>query len=217
MSPTIGLPPPPAERCLETPRKSRYLGGTIVAEDVHDLQEHRRRMACPDAYRPASCLGCHDVQLHVHDRPARHPKGDPTLPGEVLVLRFRCASEGCGATWRVLPLFLARHLWHAWRAVERTVAPPAREVEIAPPSAPIAARTERRWQTRLSSSARVLVVLLAMSGGLELEQVARRVGLDATRAELVEGYAAAAATQPGERLSTLGALIDRLERGMRLM
>ena len=216
MSPTIGLPPPPAERCLETPRKSRYRGGTVIAEDVHGLEEHRRRMACPDAYRPSSCLGCGGAELHVHDRPERRPKGDPRLAVVELVLRFRCASEECGATWRVLPLFLARHLWHAWKAVERAVAP-APDAGAEPRLPPIAARTRQRWKARLASSARTLVVLLAMSGGAALERAAQHVGLEGTRAELVGAYAAAAATMPGERLSSLGALVDRLERGMRLM
>jgi hypothetical protein len=216
MSPTIGLPPPPAGRCLETPRKSRYRGGTVIAEDVHDVEEHRRRMACPDAYRPASCLGCRGVRLHVHDRPERRPKGDGRLAVVELVLRFRCASEDCGATWRVLPLFLARHLWHAWKAVERAVAPAA-EVGAEPRLLPIAARTRQRWKARLALPARTLVALLAMSGGAPLEKVAARVGLDGTRAELVEAYATVAGTRPGERLSSVGALVDRLERGIRLM
>lgn len=216
MSPTIGLPPPSAERCLETPRKSRTRGGTVIAEDVHDLQEHRRRMACADAYRPESCLGCRGVHLHVHDRPERRPKGDRRLAVVEPVLRFRCASEDCRATWRVLPLFLARHLWHTWRAVEHAVAP-APDAGAEPRMAPIAARTRQRWKTRLALPARTLVVLLAMSGGAALERVAQHVGLEGTRAALVDAYATAAGTPPGERLSTLGARVDRLERGIRLM
>jgi hypothetical protein len=216
MSPTIGLPPPTAETCLETPRKSRYLGGTVIAEEVHDLAEHRRRVASPDGYRPAWCLGCGHDRVHVHARVARHPRGEASLPPEVIVLRFRCASEECGATWRVLPLFLARHLWHTWKAVERAVAP-APDAGAEPRVLPIAARTRQRWKARLASPARTLVVLLAMSGGAALERVAQRVGLEGTRAELVDAYATAASTEPGERLSALGALVDRLERGIRLM
>src|SRR5580658_3501917 len=123
MSPTIGLPPPSAESCLETSRKSRYRGGTLVAEDVHDLREHVRRLADPDLYRPERCERCGFAHLHVHTRPERHPLGEGALPPVVQILQFRCASEACGATWRILPLFLARHLWHAWRAVERGVLP----------------------------------------------------------------------------------------------
>jgi len=82
---------------------------------------------------------------------------------------------------------------------------------------PIARRTERRWRSRLASSARVLVALLAMSGGAALEHVAKQVGLGGTRAELVEAYGAIAGTRPGARLSSVGTLLDRLERGIRLM
>ena len=44
MSPTIGLPPPDPEICLVTPRVSRFKGGTLIDEDVRDLQVNRRRM-----------------------------------------------------------------------------------------------------------------------------------------------------------------------------
>jgi hypothetical protein len=215
MSPTIGLPPPPAERCLDTPRKSRYRGGTLIAEDVHDLGEHQRRLANIDAYRPEWCPTCGHSPMHVHTRPERHPLREPSLPPVVGVLQFRCASLECGATWRVLPLFLARHVWHAWKAVERAVLPDAKLASSG--AAEIRPRTEARWRARLASTSRVLVVLLAMSGGAALENVSKRVGLDGTRRDVVVAYAAEAKTEPGERLASLGALADRLERGIRLM
>jgi hypothetical protein len=135
------------------------------------------------------------------------------LPPAVAILQFRCAV--CGATWRILPLFLARHLWHAWKAVERAIAP---SVELASSSAPpIRVRTRQRWWSRLASSARALVVALAASGGAALEAVAQRVGLLGTREELVDAYAAVAGPASGERLASLGALLHRIERGFRLM
>lgn len=214
MSPTIGLPPPPAERCLETSRKSRYGGGTLVAEDVHDLGEHERRLADPDRYRPR-CGKCNGAAVHVHTRPERRPRGEPSLPPAVTILQFRCAQ--CGATWRILPLFLARHLWHAWKAVERAVAP-SRSRKLASSSAPpIPTRTRTRWWTRLALSARTLVVVLAASGGAALEEIAKRVGLLGTRAALVDAYVAAARPPLGERLASLGAIMHRLDRGLRLM
>jgi hypothetical protein len=215
MSPTIGLPPPPAERCLDESRKSRYRGGTLIAEDVHDLDEHRRRLADIDGYRPEPCGACGNPRVHMHTRPERHPLGEPSLPPVIEVLQFRCASEKCGATWRVLPLFLARHLWHAWKAVERAVLPGAKQPTSAAP--PIRPRTEARWDARLASSGRVLVVLLAMSGGAALEGVSKQVGLDGTRRDVAVAYAAEAKAEPGERLASLGALAHRLERGIRLM
>jgi len=56
MSPTIGLPPPEPESCLVTSRVSRFKGGTIVDEDVRDLDAHMRRIRSPDGYRPPACL-----------------------------------------------------------------------------------------------------------------------------------------------------------------
>lgn len=192
---------------------SRYKGGTLIAEDVRDVEEHRRRLANPDGYRPASCGRCGHDRVHVHCRPERHPRGEPALPVAMEVLQFRCGDEACGATWRILPLFLARHLWHAWRAVERTVRPWAATM-----AAPVVStRTEERWRARLASSARVLVAVLATSVGVVLEDVAKRVGLLGTRGELVNAYVALTAPPPTERLSSLAALVHRLERGLRLM
>jgi hypothetical protein len=85
---------------------------------------------------------------------------------------------------------LARHVWHAWKAVERAVLPDAKLASSGAPA--IRPRTQARWSARLASSARVLVVLLAMSGGAALETVSKRVGLDGTRRDVVVAYAAEA-------------------------
>jgi hypothetical protein len=215
MSPTIGLPPPCAETCLDTSRVSRFLGGTLIAEDVRDMVEHLRRMSDADAYRPSPCPACGHATLHVHSRPERHPKREPSLPPVVTVLQFRCAEAECGATWRILPLFLARHVWHAWRTVERVVRPSAALPKATAP--PVPAETERRWRARLNSAARVLCVLLAASGGAVLSRVAMSVGLDATRGVLVDAFGQVVGGVAGERLSPLAGLIHRLERGLRLM
>lgn len=221
MSPTIGLPPPESARCLDTSRRSRFKGGTLIAEDVRDLAEHRRRLADPDRYRPAQCSRCGHDHLHVHSRPERRPLGDPSLPPSLIVLQFLCAAKACGATWRILPLFLARHLWHSWGAVEHAVRPaepsPAR---VAPPriSVPkIAPRTQSRWTARLGSSARVVVAVLAASAGVVLEAIAKRVGFLGTRGELVIAYVAAAAPSAGWALASLAAIVHRVEAGIRLM
>lgn len=189
----------------------------MIAEDVRDLGEHDRRLADPDRYRPASCARCGHARLHVHCRPERHPRGDPQLPVAVSILQFRCANEDCGATWRVLPLFLARHLWHAWSAVERSVRPPTTPTRAAPVRPAIPARTQERWYARLAASARVLVAVLAASVGRLLEEVAMRVGLSGTRGELVDVYVGITAPPTSERLSSVAALVHRLEPGLRLM
>jgi len=215
MRPTIGLPPPYAETCLDTSRVSRFRGGTLIAEEVGNLVEHQRRMSDADAYRPSPCPACGHATLHVHCRPERHPKREPSLPPVVAVLQFRCADGRCGATWRVLPLFLARHLWHAWKTVERVVRPSAAlSKAMAPPVPP---QTARRWRARLDSRARVLCALLAASGGALLTRVATDVGLDATRGALVDAFHQVVGGAAGERLSALAGLIHRLERGIRLM
>ena len=140
------------------------------------------------------------------------------MPPVVRIVQYICASSDCGATWRILPRFLARHLWRVWVTVERVVEFGERAGEAAATAAVlIPARTRRRWRARLAASARMLVVLLAASSSAVLEGLATRVGLDATRGELVVAHAELAGPAPGEQLSALAALVHRLERGIRLM
>ncbi|MFN0253487.1 MAG: hypothetical protein ACKV2T_41850 [Kofleriaceae bacterium] len=63
----------------------------------------------------------------------------------------------------------------------------------------------------------MLVVLLATSGAGALEAIAMRAGLEATRADLVEAHAVVAGVARGTRLAAVATLVDRLERGVRLM
>jgi hypothetical protein len=207
--------PPEPEDCLTQSRTSRYKGGTLIAEDVPDLATHRRRIADPDGYRPAQCPRCGGLALHIHDYPRRKPYGEPGAPAEIIVVRHICADPACEATWRIVPAFLARHLWRVWPTVERTVSeePPSPRLE----TAPIAKRTARRWRARLCASAKQLVVLLATSGGALLEAIAKGVSLQATRALLVDIHTQLAVTPPGRRLADLAAVVHRLERGIRLM
>jgi len=206
-------PPPESEDCLIHSRVSRYKGGTLVAEDVLDLATHGRRIVDPDGYRPAQCPRCGGQVLHVHDYPRRKPRGEPGMPPEITLVRHICADPACEATWRILPAFLARHLWRAWPTVERTTG------EVSPPlsTAPIPKRTERRWRARLASSAKQLVLLLATSGGALLEAIAKRVGLLSARLTLVDVHAQMTAAPKGQRLADLAALVHRLERGIRLV
>jgi hypothetical protein len=192
---------------------SSFKGGTLIAEDVRDLEAHLRRLCDPDGYRPERCPRCgHDV-LHVHSYPERHPRGEPGMPPVVRVVQYICAAEECSATWRILPMFLARHLWRVWKTVERVVLPEA--VTSAAP--PVPERTRCRWSARLAAAARVLVVLFAASGGFVLESIAAQVGLDASRAELVHVYAEHVDVARGAQLAAVAALAHRLERGIRLM
>jgi hypothetical protein len=194
---------------------SRFKGGTLIDDEVRDLETHAIRVRDPDGYRPGRCPRCEHGVLHVHCYPERHPRGELGLPAVVRIVQYVCAAAECGATWRILPMFLARHLWRAWKTVERVVMPAGMPRSVAAP--PIPARTEQRWRARFAASARVLVVLLAASGGVALEALASRVGLDASRAELADAHADAARVAPAARLAALAEQVHRLERGLRLM
>lgn len=230
------LPPPQPDPCLIQSRKAKFRGGTLVAEQVWSIEEHERRLCDGEGYRPEQCGHCGCRRLHVHDYPLRRPLGEPLLT-LLRVVRFICSNEECQATWRVLPAFLARHLWWVWRRVstatrseaspvsvgtecEETTAaatarlataPAEREGRAVPP------RTRRRWQERLSSSGRQLVVLMASRGVQRVQRVAEVVGLGASRRELVAAYEGALDIADRASLGAMAALIDRLERGVRLM
>lgn len=212
------LPPPQPEDCLIRSRKSKYKGGTVIAEDVWTLEEHHQRLSDPDGYRPQVCGNCGHRVLHVHDYPERHPLG-LLLLAMVRVVRFICANEDCRATWRVLPGFLARHLWWAWRPIEQATmdsSPGQRSLRGVDTASPVA-QTVRRWLGRLALSARQAVVLMGSRGAETLRAVAEATGLNATRYQLVEVYGDIVAVPQGQRLGAVAAVLDRLERGIRLM
>jgi hypothetical protein len=201
---------PAAEACLCRRYTSSQKGGTLIAEDVHDLATHERRLEAPDAYRPSACPRC-GAALHVHDLRPRVLRGEASVATEVV--RFRCADrERCGAAWQVLPAFLARCLWGSWSRVGQTL-----EANV-PSSVP--ARTRRRWRARLASPARWLVAVLSTATDGIWAGIARAVGLDARRIDLVQGYAertAAVAVSWATMLAELSAALHRLSPGVRLM
>lgn len=205
------LPPPGPEDCLIHSRVSRYRGGTLIAEDVPDLATHRKRLADPDGYRPARCPRCGCGVLHLHDYPKRGPLGEVDR-SEIRVARHICVD--CQTTWRILPAFLACCLPRRWHTVERTV---SEDVPTNHDTPRIPKRTVQRWRARLASAAKQLVVLLATTNAVVLEAIAKAVGLEATRRELVDAHAQIAAVPIGYRVSRLAALVHRLERGIRLM
>jgi hypothetical protein len=101
-------------------------------------------------------------------------------------------------------LLLARHLSRRWEVVE------ASTLGRRPADWPaVPARTRRRWRARLRTAARVLVQVLAASGSAALARVAERVGLSATRRDVVLAL--------GVPLSGAAALVHRLAPGLRLM
>jgi hypothetical protein len=78
------LPPhPPA--CLERPYPSSQKGGTLIAEQVRDLEAHLEQVSDPDGYRPARCPHCGHGVLHAHDHRARKLRGDRQWGPEIVV------------------------------------------------------------------------------------------------------------------------------------
>lgn len=222
-------PPTQPPECLIQSRSSRYKGGTIIAEDVWTIEVHLQRLCNPDGYRPDKCRRCGGSCLHVHDYLQRKPVGLEMVP-VIRIVRYICAA--CCATWRVLPAFLPRHLWSVWRHVEAATddfsdSPSAAsctsnssspsECPVVGAERPVPSSTLRRWLSRLEASARQLVVLFASRGTDAVCSVSRAVGADATRRVLVDAYAAVFDVTRGLRLGAVGALTDRLERGIRLM
>jgi hypothetical protein len=198
--------PPAADPCLTRPYSARpnQKGGTRIAEAVLDLATHLLMLLSPWKYCPEACrCGC--TRLHVHGLRERHPRqlavdGEPVPVVRILV--FLCAA--CGATWRVLPAFLARCLWRTWDVVEREVLAQHRANECPP----VPKRTVQRWRARLAQSARFPVQVLVVAGRA-LRRLAERVGLEPTRAELL--------LASGGSLTALSVLLHRLAPGVRLM
>jgi len=201
----IRTAPPAAESCLVSSYASRggtgQKGGTFINETVNDLAAHEAMMKDPASYRPAECrCGC--TRLHLHDRRERQTRGSGSVV--VTVVIFLCAE--CSATWRVLPAFLARCLWRPWKVVQAALFEGERHVP---------ARTVQRWHARLAQAALVATQALATSGDATLREVSQRVGLEGSRAMLVNAYAAAVGTS--SLLAPLAALLQRLSPGIRLV
>jgi hypothetical protein len=54
------------QACLDRAYASSQKGGTLIAEDVLDLETHERRLEDPGGYRPEGCRRCRS-RVHVHD------------------------------------------------------------------------------------------------------------------------------------------------------
>lgn len=218
----VWLPPPNADSCLVRAYWSNPLqkGGTLIAEDVVDLVTHAARLCAPDGYRPARCPRCDGDTLHGHGRVERKALGNPSrVP--ILIVRFRCACEACRATWRVLPAFIARHLWYAWRAVEMTMlvevplpAPPPPRPRAGPSASTIA-----RWRGRLAATARLLVQAFAtlMTSQFTAMIASLVDGIDASRAALVAAYATTTKSPRERWFASLAGHVHRVAPGLRLM
>lgn len=122
-------------------------GGTVIAEDVFDLETHRRMLRHPDDYRRyvGPCRCCGEVRVHTHcirTRKLTPGQSGSGTPFHVQIRLYRCVSPACRAVFTVLPAFIARRLWRTWETVDAVV----NGTESAP------ARTRRRWIQRLNGS-----------------------------------------------------------------
>lgn len=194
------LPPTPY---LDRPRPRKigdeFVGGTLIATGIVTLDDHAAALANPDLVRPRECAACLWRSLHVHERRTRKLDGRGSEVTEILI--FRCA--GCRVVWRVLPAFLARHLWRAWDRVGEGL-DETRERCSTPD------RTRRRWRMRLRERATMLVAVLGLLGPARSSSVAA-LGHDATRRSVIEAFGGLAL------LAKLAALIDHLVPGVRVM
>ena len=195
------LPPTPyLDHRRPRKRGDDFVGGTLIAAEIVTYEQHAAALANPDLERPQRCAACDGPRVHVHERRMRLLDGRGSARVEILI--FRCARASCRVVWRVLPAFLARHLWRAWtRIIEALDEARARS------STP--KRTRQRWLRRLRERATMLVVVLAQLGPARPPAVAT-LGLDATRREVIVGFGLA-------RLAGLAALVDRLAPGVRVM
>ena len=186
------------------PRKrgDKYVGGTLIADEIVTLEQHYAALATPDLIRVKACAACDWPVVHVHDRRTRKLDGLGSATIDILI--FRCARPGCRVVWRVLPAFLARHLWRTWERVGAALGSGGGKRSRTP------TRTRRRWLGRLREPARTMVVVLGRLGPQRPPSVAE-LSLGATRRKVIEAFGGFA------RLAELAALIDRLVPGVRVM
>jgi hypothetical protein len=205
------LPPPPPAVCLTRSYASREIkGGTVIAEDVRDLETHRAKLLDPDEYRCAigACRACGSKVLHALCFRERVLRGAREEPAVVETIRlYRCAVKVCGAVFTVLPAVIARHLWRLWETVEGA----------AGGRLDVPRSTWRRWQGRLGSSSRQIIETLTSRASSLLSSGFRSaLGRIATRGELVEALRRSL-ERALEPFAPLSAWIHRLEPGIRLM
>lgn len=183
-------------------RDGKYKGGTLIAPQVVTFDHHHAALTNSDLVRPRQCAACEWMVLHVHGRRTRKLDGLGSQTTDILV--FRCARPECRVTWRVLPAFLARHLWRTWDAVSDALGMDRTRSSSTPK------RTRRRWVRRLCEQAATLVVVLGQLGPARPLAVAA-LGLDATRRDVVEAFGGLA------KLAKLAVRVDHLVPGVRVM
>jgi hypothetical protein len=121
------------------------------------------------------------------------------------VVRYQCAN--CKCTFRVLPAFVARHLWRCFHTVEE-------ETMAAHPSPTrprIPERTAQRWRARLASQIGPVHDALAR----EKHALAHKVAPDQPRRAFVMAHADLHDTPPN--LMHVATLVHQLDPKLRLI
>ncbi len=205
---TLSPPRPPV--CLTRSYLSRGIkGGTVIAEDVVDRDEHGERMTHPDGYRSvvAPCGRCGCARVHaLCFRERRLRGGSPGAGVEIVSVRlFRCASKACDAVFTVLPAFIARHLWRSWKTVEEA----CKRKTAAPRT------TLRRWLGRYRSDASQLVQLFTSSTEGPVPEILKHAR-PLTRRAFLDALAPVLRV-PRSMFASVAGWIHRLSAGIRLM
>ena len=206
------LPPPRPPVCLTRTYLSRGIkGGTVIAEDVHDLQTHEEKLLDPDSYRayigPCRNSKCGSETIHAHCFRERTLRPADSKNPEIVEIRlFYCPI--CGAVFTVLPAFIARHLWRRWETVQ----------EVHKGKAVVPRMTALRWQERLASDATQLVQgLLALAGDLLKTKARELLAKVRTRCRLVEVMRTVKAVGRKRPFAALAGWLHRILPGIRLM
>lgn len=207
----VTLPPPAPPICLTRSYKSRGCkGGTVIAEDVQDLETHRKKLLDPDEYRSVigSCWACGGKVLHALCFRERVLRGErDTQPLVETVRMYHCAAKACGAVFTVLPAVISRHLWRLWKTVQAVT-----EGKLEVPRS-----TFRRWLGRLGTSASQLVqTLSAKASSLISPDFCSTLGKVSTRSDLLETFRLSL-VRGVDFFAPLAAWIHRLQPGIRLM
>ena len=196
------IPTPPGEPVyLWSGYPASIQGGTVIAADVRDREEHTKRLASPDDYR-TSCRICGRA---MHSHATRQRTIVDELP--IVLRRYRCPD--CGGVVTVLPGFIARNLWQRTGTVEEAL------LDTEEPRSRVPERTRRRWRARARTAATTALQVLSALRIPALLAVVKRVGLDGSRGALLDAFRPLAG--PKGPLAALTNLLNLALRGLRMM
>jgi len=209
----VSNPAAPAYLTIIYASKPWQRGGTLIDEEVLDLETHRERLKETDGYRPDRCPRC-GRGVHVLDLRWRKLRDQPDC-AETDIRRYRCRP--CRAVWQVLPGLVARYLHRTWGAVQSAMAA-AGEIQATGAEWRVRRKpaTLSRWRQRLRSSALALTQALSEAGAA-VAAVLQVTGIDCSRVELLEALSQRGLIEPSQKLQQLACWVHRAAPGLRLM